>query len=343
MRGATITGWGAALPDKTVTNADLEAVLDTSDQWIQERTGIRERRIGGTTTGLAIEAGQAAMDRAGVVGADIDLVIVATSTPDQQLPSSASTVQDQLHIAGGAMDLNAACSGFVYGLVTAHGLLATGARRILLAGSETMSRIVDWDDRNTAVLFADGAGAVVLEAVDGPGQMLAWDLGSDGSARHLLYADVGGHMQMDGREVFRRAVRAIVETTTRTLAAAGTTAADVALVVPHQANTRIVDAACHRLGIPVARTANVLDRTGNTSAASIPIALTDALDHDRVAPGDLVLFVGFGAGMSWASALVRWGGSVTDRPLAPSSNVPTPPTASTPSTPSGSPTTESPT
>jgi 3-oxoacyl-[acyl-carrier-protein] synthase-3 len=316
-RGAVITGWGVALPDKTVTNADLEVRLDTSDQWIRERTGIRERRIGGTTTGLAVEAGRAALELAGCTGADIDLVILATCTPDQQLPSSASTVQEQLGIAGGAMDLNAACSGFVYGLVTAHGLLATGLRRVLLVGSETMSRIIDWEDRNTAVLFGDGAGAVVLEAVDGPGEMLAWDLGSDGGARHLLYADTGGYLKMDGKEVFRKAVRVTVESVTRTLERAGLTAADITLAVPHQANTRIVDAACQRLGIPVERTANVLDRTGNTSAASIPIALADAIATDRVHAGDTILLVGFGAGMSWASALVRWGGDPADRPLSP--------------------------
>jgi 3-oxoacyl-[acyl-carrier-protein] synthase-3 len=318
MRGGIITGWGVALPEKTITNADLEASLDTSDQWIRERTGIRERRIGGTTSGLAIEAGHEAMQRAGLVGADIDLVILATCTPEQHLPSTASTVQHELGVAGGAMDINAACSGFVYGLVTAHGLLQTGLRRILLIGSETLSRIVDWEDRNTAVLFADGAGAVVLEAVDGPGQLISSDLGSDGSAKHLLYADIGGFMKMDGKEVFRRAVRVTVESVTKTLAEAGLTADDIALVVPHQANTRIVDAACQRLGIPVERTANVLDRTGNTSAASIPIALADALENDRVHDGDFIIFVGFGAGMSWASALIRWGGQPDDRPLAPS-------------------------
>lgn len=308
MRGAVIRGWGAALPDKTVTNADLEVRLDTSDTWIRERTGIHERRIGGTTTGLAIEAGQAALDQAGLSGTDIDLVVLATSTPDQHLPASACTVQDALHTRGGAMDVNAACSGFVYALITTHGLVAMGVERALVIGSDTMSRIVDWEDRNTAVLFADGAGAVVLEAVDGPGQILAWDLGSDGSARHLLSADIGGFMKMDGKEVFRRAVRATVESATRTLEAAGVDPADIDLIVPHQANTRIVDAACSRLGIPVERSANVLHRTGNTSAGSIPIALADALDNDRVHDGDLVLLVGFGAGMSWASALIRWDG-----------------------------------
>jgi 3-oxoacyl-[acyl-carrier-protein] synthase III len=315
-RGARIVGWGTALPDKTVTNADLELSLDTSDQWIRERTGIHERRIGGTTAGLATEAGRAALAVAGIGGAEVDAVIVATCTGAQHLPSTATVVERELGIAGGAFDINAACSGFVYGLVTAHGLIATGMRRVLLIGAETMSTIIDWQDRNTAVLFGDGAGAVVLEAVEGPGQLLGWDLGSDGTGQHLLFADVGGYLEMDGKEVFRRAVRAMVDSTNRSLEQAGLTADDIALAVPHQANVRIVDAACQRLGIPVERTANVLDRTGNTSAASIPLALVDAIDAGRVHDGDVLLLVGFGAGMSWASALVRWEGEPAAAPRA---------------------------
>lgn len=308
MRGAVITGWGAALPEKIVTNLDLEATLDTTDTWIRERTGIQERRIGGTTVGLAVEAGAKALARAGIEAATIDLVILATCTPDQQIPGSAAAVQDELGVRGGAMDLNAACSGFVYGLVTAHALISQGTNRILLIGSETLSRFVDWDDRNTAVLFADGAGAVVLEGRTGPGQLLGWDLGCDGSARHLLYADIGGTLKMDGKEVFRRAVRACVDSANIAMGRAGVVADDIALAIPHQANVRIVDAACERLGIPIERTVNVLYRTGNTSAASIPIALADAIENDRVHAGDLVLLVGFGAGMTWASAVLRWGG-----------------------------------
>lgn len=307
-RGAVITGWGTALPEKTITNADLEAVLDTSDAWITERTGIRERHVGGSTGGLAIEAGQAALDAAGRVGPDIDLVVLCTTTPDQTMPSTASEVEHALGITGGAVDLNAACSGFVYGLVAAHGFIATGMDRVLLIGAETLSRVVDWDDRNTAVLFGDGAGAVVLEAVDGPGQLLASDLGSDGSSRHLIYADVGGTMQLNGREVFRRAVRVMVSSALQSMADAGVTADDIALVVPHQANIRILEAACERLGFPLDRVATVLEHTGNTSSASIPLALVDAIDHGRLQRGDLVLMVGFGAGMSWASAVLRWGG-----------------------------------
>ncbi|WP_334144552.1 beta-ketoacyl-ACP synthase III [Rhabdothermincola sp.] len=304
--GAVIVGWGTALPDRIVTNADLEAVLDTSDEWITERTGIKERRVGGTTAGLAVAAGARALERAGLHGSDIDQVLLATTTPDRMIPSTASDVQHALGIEGGALDLNAACSGFVYGLVHAHGLIALGARRVLLIGSETLSRVTDWHDRNTAILFADGAGAVVLEATAGTGQLLGWDLGSDGSARDLLYADIGGYLQMDGREVFRRAVRATVDSARRSLERAGIRPSDVALAVPHQANIRIIDAACQRLGIPMERTATVLHATGNTSSASIPLALVDAIERGRLHRGDLVLLVGFGAGMSWASAVIRW-------------------------------------
>jgi 3-oxoacyl-[acyl-carrier-protein] synthase-3 len=303
---ARLTGWGAALPEKVVTNADLEATLDTSDEWIVERTGIRERRVGGTTTGLAVEAGRLALERAGRTGADIDLVLLATCTPDQAMPASAASVQHALGITGGAFDLNAACSGFVYGLVAADGFLRTGMQRVLLVGSETMSTIVDWDDRGTAILFGDGAGAVVLERGEGPGRLLGWDLGSDGSLRHILEADRGGTIQMDGPEVFRRAVRIMVESAERALERAGITIADVALFVPHQANTRIIDSAVARLGIPADQVANNLASVGNTSAASIPLALAEAADAGRLRPGDRVLMVGFGAGMSWASAVLEW-------------------------------------
>lgn len=303
---ARITGWGVALPEKVVTNVDLEASLDTSDAWIRERTGIRERRVGGTTAGLGIEAARAAMERAGVSGADIDLVILCTSTPDEAMPATASVLQQALDVRGGAVDLNAACSGFVYGLVAADGFLRAGLQRVLLVGSETMSRIVDWDDRGTAILFGDGAGAVVLERGDGPGRVLGFDLGSDGSLRHILHADVAGTIEMDGPEVFRRAVRVMVDSGTAALAAAGVRAEELALFVPHQANTRIIDSACAKLGIDADRTANILATTGNTSAASIPMALADAADAGRLAPGDLVLLIGFGAGMSWASAVIEW-------------------------------------
>jgi 3-oxoacyl-[acyl-carrier-protein] synthase III len=306
MVGARITGWGAALPDKVVTNVDLEGTLETSDEWIRERTGIRERRVGGSTAGLAVDAGRVALTKAGLAPDDIDVLILATTTPDQTVPATASSVQDQLGLRCGAFDLNAACSGFAYGLVVAYGLIGTGCQRALVIGSETLSRIVDWDDRSTAVLFGDGAGAVVLEAADEPGQLLGWDLGSDGSLRPLLYADYGGYIKMEGKEVFRRAVRVMVDSAHRSLAMAGVRAEDVALVVPHQANIRIIEAANQRLGIPMERTAVNLHRTGNTSSASIPMALVEAIDAGRITDGDLVLMVGFGAGMTWASAVIRW-------------------------------------
>jgi 3-oxoacyl-[acyl-carrier-protein] synthase-3 len=306
VTGSRIAGWGTALPDKTVTNADLAARLDTSDAWITERTGIRERRIGESTGTLAVEAGRAALAHAGVPAAEVDLVVLATTTPDEQVPATSASVQHALGVSGGAFDLNAACAGFVYALVTATGLLATGYRRILVIGAETLSRITDWEDRTTAVLFGDGAGAVVLEAVDGRGQVRGTDLGADGSLRHILHADIGGAIRMDGREVFRRAVRVMVESAERALTRAGITAGDVALVVPHQANLRIIEAACGRLGVPMDRCAIVLDRTGNTSAASIPLALAHAADDGRLTTGDALLLVGFGAGMTWGSAVIEW-------------------------------------
>lgn len=304
--GTRILGWGTALPDKIVTNADLEKTLDTSDEWIVERSGIRERRIGTSTAELAIVAGRRALDRAGVDPASIDLTILCTTTPDQTVPASSAQLQEELGLGGGAFDLNAACAGFVYGLVTAHGLLESVAKRILLIGAETLSRVTDSSDRNTAVLFGDGGGALVLESTPGEGQILSWDLGIDGTLRRILKCEVGGTIEMDGREVFKRAVRVVVDSATRTLEDAKVHADEIKLVVPHQANIRIIHAACDRLEIDRDRAAIVLDRTGNTSSASIPLALVDAIETGRLEDGDLVLLTGFGAGMTWGSALVRW-------------------------------------
>src|SRR4051812_24802491 len=309
MRASTLSGWGMALPDKVVTNADLEAMLDTTDQWIVERSGIRERRIGGTTSGLAVAAGRAAPARARAGPASVGLLVLATSTPDQTLPATSATVQHQLGLGCGAFDVNAACSSFVYAYVAAHQFVAGGVDRVLVIGSETMSRIIDWDDRSTAVLFGDGAGALLLDAVDASSDnLLGWDLGSNGALRSILDADVGGFLQMEGKEVFRQAIRAVVDSAGRAMANAGVNADDIALVVPHQANIRIIDAVNAKLGFTIERTAVNLDRTGNTSAASIPMALVEAADAGRLAPGDLVLLLGFGAGMTWASAVMRWDG-----------------------------------
>ena len=314
--GITILGWGTALPTRTVTNKDLEQTLDTSDEWIFERTGIRERRIGTHTADLAIEAGRAALANAAVDPASIDLTILCTTTPDETIPATSARVHYELGLGGGAFDLNAACSGFVYGLVVAEGLLATGVKRILLIGAETLSRVTNWEDRNTAVLFGDGGGALVLERSTDAGQLLAWDLGLDGEARAILKAEVGGTIAMEGREVFRRAVRVVVDSARKTLEAGGYQSADVALLVPHQANIRIIRAACDRLGIDRERAAIVLDRTGNTSSASIPLAWVDAIERGRLDDGDLVLLTGFGAGMTWGSALLRWRTPSTEAPAA---------------------------
>jgi 3-oxoacyl-[acyl-carrier-protein] synthase-3 len=310
-KGGVISGWGTALPEKVLTNHELAEMMDTSDEWIVSRTGIRERRIGGSTIGLSVESGRQALQMSGLDPSRIDALVLATSSPDKQW-GNAAAVQNELGMRCGAFDVNAACSGFVYALVTGHGLIALGADRVLVIGTDTLSRITDWDDRATAPLFADGSGAVVLESVDGPGQMLGWDLDADGSLLSILQAEVGGYIRMEGKEVFRRAVRIMVDSAEKSMAHAGITADDVALIVPHQANVRIIDAACQRLGIPMERAAVVLDRTGNTSSASIPLALADALDNGRVANGDLVLFVGFGGGMTAASCVLRWGGGLDD-------------------------------
>jgi len=307
-RGGVITGHGIAVPDKVVTNDDLSLTLDTNDAWIQERTGIRERRIGGTTSGLAIEAGLAALEKAGRRPDEIDAVILATTTPDQIVPGTSATVQDGIGITGGAFDVNAACSGFVYALTVAHGMLAIGAERLLVIGSETLSRITDWDERSVSILVGDGAGAVVLEAVDGPGQLLSYKLGADGSLRHLLKCDHGGYLYMNGKEIFRKAVSVVVESSQAAIAEAGLTPDQIDLVIPHQANLRIISAACQRLEIPEDKAVVVIDRYGNTSSASIPLALADALDTGRLQPGHHVLLTGFGGGMTWASAVLKWGG-----------------------------------
>lgn len=303
-----LTGWGRALPERIITNDDLAATMDTSDEWIRERTGIHRRHVGSSTAELSIRSGRLAIEMAGLDPHDIDALVLSTTTPDRAVPATSATVQHGLGLRCGAFDINAACSGFVYGLAVAQGLIAIGSRKVLLIGTDTLSRITDWTDRNTAILFADGSGAAVLEAVDGPGDILGWDIDADGSAEDLLYCDLGGFIHMDGKEVFRRAVRIMVDSASKSLAAAHLSIDDIAMVVPHQANIRIISAACDRLGFPMERTAICLQDTGNTSSASIPLALFEAADAGRLNPGDLVLMVGFGAGMTAASAVMRWNG-----------------------------------
>ncbi len=304
--GARFIGWGTALPEKVVTNEELSKTMDTTDEWIRERTGIERRHIGGTTASLSIESGRKAIQMAGIDPLSIDALVLSTTTPDRTVPATSAAVQHGLGLRCGAFDVNAACSGFVYALVTGHGLIAMGMKRVLVIGTDTLSRITDWTDRNTAILFADGSGAAVIEAVSGPGQLMGWDFDADGSLEELLYAEIGGTLHMDGKEVFRRAVRIMVDSAEKSLKASGLTATEIDLVVPHQANVRIIEAACKRLDIPMSKTAIVLQETGNTSSASIPLALFDAVANSRVKSGDNVLLVGFGAGMTAASAVIKW-------------------------------------
>ncbi len=304
--GAKFIGWGTSLPEKIITNDDLSKTLDTSDEWIRERTGIERRHVGGTTASLSIESGRKAIQMAGIDPLTIDALVLSTTTPDRTVPATSAAVQHGLGLRCGAFDVNAACSGFVYALVVGHGLVAMGMRRILVIGTDTLSRITDWSDRNTAVLFADGSGAAIIDAVSGPGHLLGWDFDADGSLEDLLYAEIGGTLHMEGKEVFRRAVRIMVDSAEKSLKASGLTSNEIDLVVPHQANLRIIEAACKRLDIPMSKTAVILQDTGNTSSATIPLALFDAADHGRIKSGDNVLLVGFGAGMTAASAVIKW-------------------------------------
>ena len=308
MLPLAITGLGTATPERRVTNADLEAVLDTSDEWIRTRSGIVERRWAGpaeTTTSLASEAVAVALKDAGRTPDDVGLLVVATCTPDQLLPHTGASVCDTLGMGCGSFDLHAACAGFVDALVVGAGLVSTAPGPVVVVGVERLTAIVDPDDRTTAVLFADGAGAVVIEP--GDGALLGWDAGTDGALRSILEVPTGDRfIHMDGGEVFRRAVRILVDSTVAACARAGIAPSEVDLFVPHQANIRIIEAARARLGISAERTVVNLDRWGNTSAASVPIALSEAAAAGRVSTGDTVLASGFGAGMTWASAVLRW-------------------------------------
>ncbi len=306
---ARIVGIGTALGERVLTNDELAQMVDTSDEWIIERTGIKQRNIGGTTAGLAARAGEAAMEVADVDPSSIDMLILATTTPDRSVPASSSRVQEALGLDCGAMDVNAACSGFVYSLVAGHGMIAMGHERVLVIGAEVLSRITDWTDRATCILFADGSGAAVLERSEQGSDLLGWHVSSDGSMEEHLYCEHGDYIQMAGQAVFKKAVLVMEESARQSMKQAGLTPDDIDVVVPHQANVRIVETSCKRLGIPFEKAAMVIERTGNTSSASIPLALDDAVRGGRINEGDHVLLVGFGAGMTSASALLRWSGA----------------------------------
>ncbi len=329
---AQVVGWGKYVPARVVSNDDLALLVDTSDAWIRSRTGIARRHIAEAkeaTSTLAVRAAQNAIAVADVNPRQIDLVVVATLTPDYQFPAVASQVQDALGIPhAAAFDLSAGCTGFVYALSIASQLISAGSyRRALVIGAETLSRITDWTDRSTCVLFGDGAGAVLLQATEEPTGLLSFTLGSDGSGAELLYVPAGGsrrpaspetvqnhlhYIKMNGSEVYRFAVDAMVKSAKKVMEQSGLAPEDVELVIPHQANLRIIQAATKALHLPAEKVFTNLADYGNTSAASIPIALCDAIEQGRIQTSDHVLLVGFGAGLTWGAALLRWG--VSPRP-----------------------------
>ena len=325
-RHARITGWGKYVPERVLTNFDLEKMVDTSDEWIRTRTGIRERHIaapGETCSSMSLASARRALEVARLDPADVELIIVATSTPDYLVPSVASMIQDQLGAGKApALGLRAGCTGWVYGLVTASQFIQTGAyRNALVIGTEHLSMGVDWTDRGTCVLFGDGSGAVVLEASDQPTGLMAFDLGSDGADYDaLIYPGGGGaqpfsqevlnerlnYLRMDGRRVFKFATRVMADAVRRVVASAGLTIDDVDLIIPHQANDRIIELARRRLRVPPEKVMVNIDRYGNTSAASIPLALVDAVEEGRIRSGAHLVLVGFGAGLTWAAGVLHW-------------------------------------
>ncbi len=320
---SVVLGSGSYLPKRVLTNAELAAQVATSDEWIVQRTGIRQRHIaadGELTMDMGLAAAKAALDHAGIDAQSIDLIVLATSTPDNTFPATAVSIQAALGIHhGAAFDLQAVCSGFVFGLATVDGMLRTGGfKRALVIGAEAFSRILDWNDRTTCVLFGDGAGALVLEAQQQPGTredrgILTSHLRSDGRHKSKLYVDGGvsstgtvGHLRMEGREVFKFAVAAITDVIEDAFRATGYTAQDIDWFVPHQANKRIIDGAAHKLGIAPEKVVSTVDLHGNTSAASIPLAISVAVQDGRIKRGDLVLLEAMGGGFTWGAALVRW-------------------------------------
>jgi 3-oxoacyl-[acyl-carrier-protein] synthase-3 len=318
LRAAGITGLGLYLPERVLTNAEIAQTVDTNDEWIRSRTGIAERRIaapGQLTVDLAENAARAALDDAGVLAAQVQLIIVATCTEDYQFPSTAALLQDRLGANCGAFDLSAACSGFVYSLITAAQFIAAGAYdTILVVAAETMSSIVDWTDRNTCILFGDGAGAAVVQRVPDGSGVLGFDMGADGSGGDLLKASCRLHPEtgetqyvvQNGREVYRFAVNVMGESAARAVQNAGLKTSDLDLLVPHQANIRIIESAAKRLELPSDKVFVNLEKYGNTSAASIPIALCEARDAGLLKHGHKVVTVGFGGGLTWASCVMNW-------------------------------------
>ncbi|RWX75800.1 ketoacyl-ACP synthase III [Neorhizobium lilium] len=323
MIRSVVCGYGAALPKRVLSNRELEDIVDTSDEWIVQRTGIRQRYIAGddeTTASLGEQAARAALDNAGLTPDDIDLIVLATSTPNNTFPATAVEIQNRLGMKHGyAFDMQAVCTGFVYAMATADLHLRGGmAKRALVIGAETFSRILDWKDRTTCVLFGDGAGALILEAQEGQGAVsdrgiLAAQLRSDGSHREKLYVDGGpsttgtvGHLRMEGREVFKHAVGMITDVIEGVFTATGTTAENLDWLVPHQANRRIIDGSAKKLGIPPEKVVITVDIHGNTSAASIPLALSVACSDGRIKKGDLVMLEAMGGGFTWGALLVRW-------------------------------------
>ncbi|MDH4421393.1 MULTISPECIES: beta-ketoacyl-ACP synthase III [Bacillus] len=305
-----ILGIGRYVPEKVVTNHDLEKIMDTSDEWIRTRTGIAERRIADDTIDtsyMAVEASKKALEDAGISGEDIDLILVATVTPDRAFPAVACVIQEAIgakHAA--AMDLGAACAGFMYGMITAQQFIQTGTyKNVLVVGSDKLSKIVDWNDRNTAVLFGDGAGAIVMGAVSEGRGVLSFELGADGSGGKHLYQDE--YVMMNGREVFKFAVRQLGDSCLRVLDKAGLTKEDVDFLVPHQANIRIMESARERLNLPQEKMSMTIEKFGNTSASSIPIAMVEELQNGRIQDGDLIILVGFGGGLTWGAVALRWG------------------------------------
>ncbi|PCK22129.1 3-oxoacyl-ACP synthase [Bacillus pumilus] len=309
---AGIIGLGRYIPEKVLTNLDLEKMVETSDEWIRTRTGIEERRIASddvNTSHMALAAAKKALADAGVAAEDIDMILVATVTPDQAFPTVACMIQEQLgaHKAC-AMDISAACAGFMYGLVTGKQFIESGTyKHVLVVGVEKLSRITDWDDRNTAVLFGDGAGAAVLGSVSEGKGILSFELGADGSGGKHLYLDEKDHTIMNGREVFKFAVRQMGESSVNVIEKAGLSKEDVDFLIPHQANIRIMEAARERLELPIEKMSKTVHKYGNTSAASIPISLCEEIEAGKIHDGDVIVMVGFGGGLTWGAIVMRWG------------------------------------